>query len=88
MSTHGSSFSLNSDTHIHGSVIHNSQTVEANQSVHGEMNREIEGGLATQWNITPAFRRKEVKTHAKLKMNLKDIMLLSEIIYSQKTNNI
>ena len=61
MSTHGSSFSLKSDTHIHSSVIHNSQKSGSKSRVQGEMNREIEGGLATQWNITQPSKGKTLR---------------------------
>ena len=66
MSTHGSPFSLKSDTHIHSSVIHNSQKSGSKSRVCGEMNGETEGGLATQWNITQPSKGKRLRLMPKL----------------------
>ena len=48
-------------THVHSSVIHNSQKSGSKSRVQGEMNREIEGGLATQWNITQPSKGKTLR---------------------------
>ena len=44
------------------------------------MNGKTKCGIDLQWNITHPLKRKEIPTHATIRMNLKDTMLGSSLV--------